>query len=280
MTILNFDEKKNEENKTDITASGTEDKSSQDNENKKNNAPDKTTEDTENYANWGYDLYPERRGTPKSSFFKKYFWEGRQNIDKLNCETNVYKCIKNSPLIQLMLAALNSSGCKFDVSRHITCESCDTSVSGGYDAEFNQIVICYNRVHSYNKVNGVMAHEMVHMFDYCRNELEFKNIEHVACTEIRAANLVHCSFMSAMMQGQASPFHIKKAHQDCVKNVAKASVKAARKVTEEEAKSVVDKVFPMCYNDLEPIGRRIRRNSEDISKAFLEAPLYGYNYDN
>lgn len=62
-------------------------------------------------------------------------------------------------------------------------------------------------------VQGVLAHEMIHMFDYCRNELDFKNMEHLACTEIRAANLTHCSFTSAWSQGDASWTKIKEAHQ-------------------------------------------------------------------
>lgn len=62
-------------------------------------------------------------------------------------------------------------------------------------------------------VQGVLVHEMIHMFDYCRNELDFKNMEHLACSEIRAANLTHCSFTSAWSQGDASWTKIKKAHQ-------------------------------------------------------------------
>lgn len=49
-------------------------------------------------------------------------------------------------------------------------------------------------------VQGILVHEMIHMFDACRHELDFKNVHHLACTEIRAANLTHCSFMSAMTQ--------------------------------------------------------------------------------
>lgn len=62
-------------------------------------------------------------------------------------------------------------------------------------------------------VQGVLTHEMIHMFDYCRNELDFRNMEHLACTEIRAANLTHCSFTSAWSQGDASFLKIKEAHQ-------------------------------------------------------------------
>lgn len=178
-----------------------------------------------------------------------------------------------------MMGALRSSGCPIDIRRHISCEVCDKSVSGGYDPETNQIVVCQNVARNEGIVQGVLAHEMIHMFDYCRNNLDFKNIDHLACTEIRAANLTHCSFMSAWHQGDASLFNIKETHQNCVKTKAMQSVLAVRKVTTQEAIDAVERVFPRCYNDMEPIGRRIRRNSADTYKAYLEAPLYGYDVD-
>lgn len=100
-----------------------------------------------------------------------------------------------------------------DIRRHISCEVCDITVSGGYDPEMNQVIVCQNIARSKGMVQGVLAHEMLHMFDYCNNDLDFKNIDHLACTEIRAANLTHCSFMSAWTQGDASPLKIQKAHQ-------------------------------------------------------------------
>jgi len=70
-------------------------------------------------------------------------------------------------------------------------------------------------------VHGVLTHEMIHMFDYCNNDMDFRNVDHLACTEIRAANLAHCSFLSAMFQGDASPFNVKEAHQVGEKNLGK-----------------------------------------------------------
>lgn len=64
--------------------------------------------------------------------------------------------------------------------------------------------------------------------------------------------------------------------QNCVKNKAKLSVLAVHKVTPEEAEAAIERVFTKCYNDLEPVGRRIRRNSEDMPRAYGEAYLYGY----
>ena len=162
-------------------------------------------------------------------------------------------------------------------------------------------MICQNVARDKGIIQGILTHEMIHMFDACRHELDFKSLHHLACTEIRAANLTHCSFMSAMFQvktknsnlnllltfhdfgfcltqGDASFFRIKKQHAECVKTKALGSVMAVRPdVTKEEALAAIDKVFIKCYNDLEPIGRRIRRNSADMFRAYQEKGNYGYD---
>lgn len=78
------------------------------------------------------------------------------------------------------------------------------------------------------------------------------------------------------MQGDAAPWRVRAAHAACVKTKAAASVMAVRDVTEEEARRIVDRVFERCYADLEPIGRRVRRNSTDMVRAFNERSIYGY----
>lgn len=46
---------------------------------------------------WGYDLYPERRGTFKPTITNVLIGkEGKEGIEKIKCEKNVYKCIKES----------------------------------------------------------------------------------------------------------------------------------------------------------------------------------------
>lgn len=55
------------------------------------------------------------------------------------CENDVATCIRNAPIVKLMLAALKSSGCEVDPKRHISCEPCNSAVTGGYDAEANQV---------------------------------------------------------------------------------------------------------------------------------------------
>lgn len=49
-----------------------------------------------------------------------------------------------------------------------------------------------------------------------------------------------------------------------------------RSVDFETAFDAVYKVFNKCYNDLEPFGRRMKRNSGDPKLAYNEAVYYGY----
>lgn len=236
-----------------------------------------TTTEIPSGSDWGYDLYPQRRKPKSVGLSNLLQGKGKENIDQINCERTVYKCIKTSPLVKLMMGALRSSGCPLDIRRHISCEECSPTVSGGYDPGLNQIVVCQNVATSEGLIQGVLTHEMIHMFDYCNNQLDFKNIDHLACTEIRAANLTHCSFASALLQGDISVFNIKESHQVCVKNKALHSILAVRNVSKLEAIDAVERVFPKCYSDLEPIGRRLRRGSEDMYKAYAEGIYFGYD---
>ncbi|KAL9876672.1 mitochondrial inner membrane protease ATP23 homolog [Glossina fuscipes] len=49
-----------------------------------------------------------------------------------------------------------------------------------------------------------------------------------------------------------------------------ACVLAVRNVSRQAAIEAVERAFSRCYNDLEPIGRRIRRNSPDQHRAYQE----------
>lgn len=61
---------------------------------------------------WGYDLYPERRGEKYKPSWGRVLlgMEGTESLDKIKCERNVYACVKKSPMVKLMMAALKSSG--------------------------------------------------------------------------------------------------------------------------------------------------------------------------
>lgn len=104
---------------------------------------------SEDYSNWGYDLYPDRTKHDKKRNVSDYiFGRGREPIEKIRCERNVYQCIKTSPLVKLMMGALKNSGCAIDIRRHISCEECADGVSGGYDPILNQVICCLHFISS------------------------------------------------------------------------------------------------------------------------------------
>jgi len=47
-----------------------------------------------------------------------------------------------------------------------------------------QIVVCQNNSKFRPLCCAVLAHEMIHMFDFCRAKMDYKNLEHLACTEV------------------------------------------------------------------------------------------------
>ena len=49
-----------------------------------------------------------------------------------------------------------------------------------------------------------------------------------------------------------------------------------RNIDQQQAQSIVDRVFSRCYADREPFGRIPRSNSRDPDRMLAEGTLYGY----
>jgi len=60
---------------------------------------DQTSQSTDNYDGWGFDLFPERRGTFKPNL-KNILFQGRgnENLERIKCERKVAYCINKSML--------------------------------------------------------------------------------------------------------------------------------------------------------------------------------------
>ena len=175
----------------------------------------------------------------------------------------------------LLIDAMRHFGCAVggaNAWRHMVCEECSPDVEGGFDVTTNQVVICSNHCKTDDKVAEILKHELVHMYDHCTADVNFDNVSHLACTEVRAANLSQCRFdvWNSRLSGSA--------HRDCVKDKAARSVAIIKNVSAEEAVRAVDAVFVRCYADLEPVGRRTagegceRLAGEELG-GFLRATL-------
>lgn len=100
---------------------------------------------------------------------------------KIICEKRINGLFEKSDELKLLVGAMRKYGCNFDIRRHIVCETCN-GCQGGYDPDTNQIVV--NKNLGSDKMLRVIAHEMIHMFDFCRANFDFTNLEHVACSEV------------------------------------------------------------------------------------------------
>lgn len=226
-------------------------------------------------------VYPERKGEKiqeeGDSFLDKALNVKRQNFVN-KCQYNVLKCFQNVPYLKLLWNLIESRGCELDLGRHFSCEICEPGKeiqhNGTFDESTNQVVICANN-NNKRQCCGALIRNMIAMFDKCARNQQTDNLEQIACTEIRKANLANCNYMVYAMRGfteETSPFKYNNQHKTCVKLTALESLEKARFVPREKAVEIVNKVFDKCYLDLEPIGRRAV-DKNDMKRAYHERYL-------
>eukprot|EP00064_Thunnus_orientalis_P012020 superscaffoldBa00001797_g12053 len=90
---------------------------------------------TKQEEEYGYDLFPERnRGKYKKGSIAESLFTFNNK-----CQVMLQFAVETSPYAKLLLSAMKSSGCKVLKDRHFSCEDCDGTVSGGFDAASSQI---------------------------------------------------------------------------------------------------------------------------------------------
>ena len=47
------------------------------------------------------------------------------------------------------------------------------------------MVICSNKCQDLERVTQILSHELVHMFDDCTAKVDWTNLYHLACSEVR-----------------------------------------------------------------------------------------------
>ncbi|KAJ2160915.1 Mitochondrial inner membrane protease atp23 [Coemansia sp. RSA 552] len=169
--------------------------------------------------------------------------------DCRQCEKWRNELLQTSPLVTFMAQHLKSSG--FDVAKdNIDCVKCGEMRSGGY-APGGQIQLCYNQLFGKGHAETTLAHEMIHAYDDTNFKLDWYNLEHHACTEIRAASLSgDCTWFQEAMRGNLG---FLKHHQTCVKRRAALSVRANPNCkSKQHADAAVNKVFNSCFTDTRP----------------------------
>lgn len=118
-----------------------------------------------------------------------------------------------------------------------------------------QVVVCSNHVTAQEEINHALTHELIHAYDHCRAaDLDWRNCEHHACSEVRAASLSgDCHFKQELFRGNVG---IRGQHQNCVRRRAELSVSMNPHCKlPGMAKHAVDKAFEQCFADTAPFDR-------------------------
>lgn len=118
------------------------------------------------------------------------------------------------------------------------------------------VVLCEDVMHKYGQDENVLLHELIHAFDDCRAIVSWNSCEQLACAEIRASALSgECGF-NVERRRTTVDVKIVGGFQKCVQRRAALSIRAARACQGKNHAQIVEQMFGVCYNDIEPFARR------------------------
>uniref|UniRef100_A0A7S0II36 Mitochondrial inner membrane protease ATP23 n=1 Tax=Calcidiscus leptoporus TaxID=127549 RepID=A0A7S0II36_9EUKA len=176
------------------------------------------------------------------------------------CTSLVNKALSGCPKVFQLRQALEALGA--DVP--IECIPCpepgpgETAVAGGYMPATGSVVLCQEWVaQQTSEVPNTLAHELVHAYDDARAHMDWFNLTHHACTEIRAAQLSgDCSFGRELDRSNINPLRIAKAGERCVRRRAQLSV-AMNPVCSSAlaAEDAVKRAWNICAKDFAPFEK-------------------------
>ena len=177
-----------------------------------------------------------------------------------SCYEQARQCIASHPSIARLLQALASRGCPWNFDRHFICELNDGETRrGGFDHSTCQIVLFPENLHSSREFCTILHHELIHAYDYCRAQIDFANLSHLACTEIRAASLSNQCSLFHHFSSSSRPYLLKNQHRTCVKTRARESMEICTNLRRTVLDQIINDVFLRCYNDIDPYNDFSRR---------------------
>lgn len=161
--------------------------------------------------------------------------------------------IKLSPIVIFMLQQIKKNGKEIS-AKDIVCDVCDEWKGGGYHPQLG-LLLCQNRIIDKWHLEDTLAHELVHAYDDTKFAVDWLNLKHHACSEIRASSLSgECRIMNQFKRGAIADFG--RGHQECVRRRSVLSVMSNPGCKDkDQAEKVVDEVWESCFNDTRPFDQ-------------------------
>ncbi|CAN3359008.1 mitochondrial inner membrane protease Atp23p [Diutina catenulata] len=172
------------------------------------------------------------------------------------CESDLKWMLQYSPSVIFMMDSIRKiqKNPEDQVASHVKCDVCPELQGGGFHPDYG-ILLCANRLRSKWQLEDVLTHELVHAYDHVKFKVDLANLNHHACTEIRASTLSgECRIFNEIKKTGLGNFG--KKFQDCVKRRAALSVSHNPNCKDiDQATAVVDRVWNSCFNDTRPFER-------------------------
>ncbi|EJD37083.1 hypothetical protein AURDEDRAFT_139909 [Auricularia subglabra TFB-10046 SS5] len=170
------------------------------------------------------------------------------------CERWKKDLMHSSPVVAFLRKHLALTGCAV-ANPHVLCAPCDAQRAGGFGPPTGTILLCQNRFMSKKHMEDTLAHELIHMYDHCRFKMDWYNLRHVACSEIRAASLSgDCRFGRELTRGNLT---ITKQHQACVRRRALLSLRGHPSCPDDAAaERAINEVWESCFADTRPFDQK------------------------
>ncbi|PMD19545.1 hypothetical protein NA56DRAFT_575395 [Hyaloscypha hepaticicola] len=229
------------------------------------NNPAETGYDPE--ARWTniYNILTGRMTPLGQHYFREDKYIQNEARDCKNCDEWRDWCFKYSPTVIFLrknIEALNG-----DLNeKNVRCRRCPTRRTedggfvrqgGGFSPDHG-ILICANEMRDRKHLEDTLAHEMVHAWDHLRWKVDWADLRHAACTEIRASSLSgECRFMREFWT--RNNWKLTQQHQNCVRTRAVKSVMARPACKDDvQAVKVVNEVWDSCFSDTRPFDEIYR----------------------
>ena len=69
---------------------------------------------------------------------------------------------------------------------HFPCLPCDLTHSGGFSPDAGAVVLCQGNFLNKKHMEHTIVHELVHMYDHAVFNVDWNNLRHHACSEVRS----------------------------------------------------------------------------------------------
>ncbi|KAI9004076.1 peptidase M76 [Gaertneriomyces semiglobifer] len=150
--------------------------------------------------------------------------------------------------VKILLKGLKDNGCPFE-RKHFQCAVTNRAISGAF-VSTQGVVVGSNQLRNKQHLEQVLTHELIHAYDYCRAKIDENDCRHLACAEIRAANLSgDCDLLREWGRLNFGFFGML---EKCVRRRAALAISNNPACNGQNVNAVVDSVYEDSMTDISP----------------------------